>query len=61
VTDERDAPPRRAPGRPRAEPGTKLSTYVRTADYDRLVRKALEQDQSLSALVRDLLRLKLTR
>lgn len=50
---------KRPPGRPRAEPGTKLSTYVRTADYDRLVRVALKSDRTVSAIVRDLLRLKL--
>lgn len=55
--DDRD-PPRR-PGRPRADPGTVLSTYVRTADYDRLVRMALKEDRSVAALVRELLRLKL--
>lgn len=58
MSDERD-PPRRPPGRPKAEPGTVLSTYVRTADYDRLVRVALKQDRSVAALVRDLLQLKL--
>jgi hypothetical protein len=37
----------------------KLSTYVRTADFDRLARKALREDRSVSAVVRELLRLKL--
>lgn len=47
-------------GRPRlAEPGAKLTTYVRISDYDRLVRLATQSDKSLSGLIRDLLRLKL--
>ena len=51
---------RRKPGRPRVdEKGTKLFTYVRTSDFDRLVRLAMKQDQTVSALVRDLLKLKL--
>ena len=51
---------RRKPGRPKVdEPGERLSTYVRTSDYDRLVRLALKNDQTVSALVRDLLKLKL--
>lgn len=55
-----DDPPRRKPGRPRVEePGTRLTTYVRTSDYDRLVRLALKQDRPVSAIVRDLLKLKL--
>lgn len=54
--DDRD---RRRPGRPRAEPGTRVSTYVRTVDYDRLVKVALKHDRSVSAVVRELLRLKL--
>lgn len=57
--DDQDDPPRRPPGRPRAEPGTVLSTYVRTSDYDRLVRMATKADKSIASLVRDLLRLKL--
>jgi hypothetical protein len=53
-------PPHRPRGRPRVdEPGERLSTYVRTSDYDRLVRLALKNDQTVSALVRDLLKLKL--
>jgi len=52
--------PHRPRGRPKVdEPGARLSTYVRTSDYDRLVRLALKQDRSVSALVRDLLKLKL--
>jgi len=55
-----DPPPKRKPGRPRVEePGTRLSTFLRNSDYDRLVRLALKQDRSVSALVRDLLKVRL--
>lgn len=51
---------RRKPGRPRVEePGTRLSTYVRNSDYDRLVKLAFKNDRTVSAIVRDLLKLKL--
>jgi hypothetical protein len=47
-------------GRPRmAEAGAKVTTYVRTSDYDRLLRLAHSHDRSLSGLIRDLLKLKL--
>jgi hypothetical protein len=47
-------------GRPRvAEPGATLTTYVRSSDYDRLLRLATLQRKSLASLVRDLLRLKI--
>ena len=47
-------------GRPRQEDtGERVSTYVRSSDYDRLVRLARQSDKSLSRLIRDLLRLKL--
>ena len=40
-------------GRPKAaEPGLRLSTWIRTTDYDRLVKLARLREQSLSALVR---------
>jgi hypothetical protein len=58
VTPPRDPPKPR--GRPRAtEPGETLTTYIRSSDYDRLVRQATDQRKSLASLVRDLLRLKL--
>jgi len=57
-----DEPTRNRGGRPRvAEPGVALSTYVRASDYDRIARLALKQDRSVSAIVRDLLRLRLDR
>lgn len=51
-------PPNRG-GRPRAaDPGTTVTTWVRSADYDRLLRLAKARDQSISSLVRDLLKLR---
>jgi hypothetical protein len=59
MTEDARDPPRKG-GRPRVdEPGTRLSTYIRNSDYDRLVRLALKHDRTVSALVRDLLKLKL--
>ena len=53
-------PPKRPRGRPRVdEPGQVLATYVRTSDYDRLVKLALKHDRTVAALVRELLHLKL--
>jgi hypothetical protein len=51
---------RNKPGRPKAaEQGAKLSTWVPTSQYDRLLKLANAREQSISGLVRDLLRLKL--
>jgi hypothetical protein len=59
VTEDARLPPRKG-GRPRVDdPRTTVTTYVRTADYDRLVRLALKHDRTVSAIVRDLLKLKL--
>jgi hypothetical protein len=59
MTDPPTRDPRKG-GRPKVdEPGTRLSTYVRNSDYDRLVRLALKHDRTVAALVRDLLKLKL--
>lgn len=53
---------RRPPGRPRvAEPSTSVSAWVPNGTYDRLVRLANEREQSVSALVRDLLILRIPR
>lgn len=50
-------PPRR--GRPRAmERGTTLCTWLPESTYDRIVRMANEREQSVSSLVRDLLKLR---
>jgi hypothetical protein len=49
-------PTGRPPGRPRVEePGRHIATYIRTSDYDRLVRLALKHDRPVSAVFRDLL------
>lgn len=46
-------------GRPKVEePHTRVSTWVEVKHYDQLVRLANQRDQSVSALLRDLLRLK---
>jgi hypothetical protein len=59
MTEDARDPPRKG-GRPRVdEPGHSLTTYVRTSDYDRLVRLALKHDRTVAALVRELLKLKL--
>ena len=55
-----DDTPRNKGGRPRVDDqGLRLSTYVRSSDYDRLIKLAQKQDKSMSGLIRDLLRLKL--
>jgi hypothetical protein len=48
-------------GRPRADsPGVRVSTYMRVADYDRIVTLAKQRDDnSVSGTVRDLLKLRL--
>ena len=48
--------PRR--GRPKADqPRTTLSTWIETKEYDQLVKLANRREQSLSSLVRDLLKI----
>jgi len=43
-------------GRPRAAvPGITVSTWLRTTEYDRLLRQAQRRDESLSAMLRRLL------
>lgn len=55
-----DPPAPRPRGRPRVdEPGERVSTYVRVSDYDKLCKLALKHDRTVSAVVRDLLKLKL--
>jgi hypothetical protein len=47
-------------GRPRVEdPMTRLSTRLPSAEYDRLIRAANQQDTSVASLVRQLLILRL--
>ena len=51
-------PPKR--GRPRVdEPGASVSTWLRPGEHDKLIKLAREQEQTISALVRHLLTLKL--
>jgi len=58
-TPPADKPPNKG-GRPRAEvPGTRITTWVSTPDYDRLFRLAQKHDTSISGIVRALLNLKL--
>jgi WhiB family redox-sensing transcriptional regulator len=53
--------PRKRPrGRPRVdEPGSTITVYVKASDHDRLIRLAEQHEQSVSALVRTLLSLRL--
>jgi cytidylate kinase len=48
-------------GRPRIElaASTSLTTWVRASDYDRLAQIAKREEKSLSAIVRELVKLKL--
>jgi hypothetical protein len=46
----------RKPGRPRVpEPSTTVTTWVKSADYDRLVVVARRRDESVSAVIRNLI------
>ncbi len=58
MSGEKVEPPRR--GRPRVEePGASVSTWLRPDDHDRLLRLANKHDMKVSALVRQLLKLRL--
>jgi hypothetical protein len=47
-------------GRPRLqEPGTSVSTWLRPGEHDKLIKLAKDNEQSISSLVRSLLKLKL--
>jgi hypothetical protein len=60
TTPDTPPPPRHPGGRPRApEPRSRVTTYLREADHDRLIAAAKMREQSVAALVRDLLKLKL--
>lgn len=51
---------RRGRGRPRVEePKTSVSSWVEAKHYDQLVKLANQREQSVSALVRDLLTIRL--
>lgn len=46
-------------GRPRVdEPRTTVTAWVPTKEYDRLLKLANQKEQSLSSLIRDLLKMK---
>jgi hypothetical protein len=48
-------------GRPRVEEpnGTSVTTWLRVGDHDRLIQLAKREEKTLSALLRELLKLKL--
>jgi len=47
-------------GRPKVEePGSPVTAWLRQGDHDALIRLAKQQDQTVSRLVRELLKLKL--
>jgi hypothetical protein len=53
-----DATPKR--GRPRAEaPGTAVMTWLKPGEHDKLIQLARQQEKTISAMVRQLLTLKL--
>ena len=44
-------------GRPRSsEPGTTVCTWLRSSEHDKLIRKANQQDISVSEVIRRLIR-----
>jgi hypothetical protein len=58
MTDE--APPKPKGGRPRVrEPGVPVATWLRPAEYDKLIQTANAHETTVSSLVRVWLRLKL--
>jgi hypothetical protein len=59
MTKKVDTDPRKR-GRPRLdESGASVSTWLPPGDHDKLIKLAREQEKSISALVRQLLTLKL--
>lgn len=59
---DKPVPVRRGRGRPpAAEPRTSVSTWLPASYHDRLIRVARQQDVSVSAVVRQLLILRLPR
>jgi|SoimicMinimDraft_17_1059745.scaffolds.fasta_scaffold78703_2 hypothetical protein len=54
-----DPPPKR--GRPPvAEPGSSVSTWLRQGEHDELIRLAQQHDTTVSSLVRQWLKLRIT-
>lgn len=62
MKDDLKTPARDAPnpgGRPKAdEPGTSLTTWVPLSEYDRLCRMANHRGETLSSLVRQMLKVR---
>jgi hypothetical protein len=60
VKDDASGPPK-ARGRPKIEEpaGTSVTTWLRLREHDRLMALAKREDKTLSALVRELLKLKI--
>jgi len=52
TAEDRD---RRRRGRPRVEPGSSVSVWLRTSLHERLIERARARDESLSKVIRDLL------
>lgn len=60
IADFKCIEPERRRGRPRmADPGSSVSTWLRTDEHDRLIRLAMERETTVSALVRSLVILRL--
>lgn len=58
--DTTDTSTPRPRGRPRVEqPGSTVSTWLRQAEHDRLIELANQREKSVSALIRQLLLLKI--
>lgn len=52
--------PKRPRGRPKAdEPGSAVMTWLRATEHDRLIALAKREEKTLSALIRELLKLKI--
>jgi hypothetical protein len=52
---------RKPRGRPRAlEPRTTVCTWLQASDHDRLIRLANQREQSVSAVVRQILKVQLS-
>ena len=59
MSEDERRPPAKG-GRPRAAvPGVRVTTWIKTPDYDRLLALAQHHEKSLSGVVRELLHLKL--
>lgn len=54
-----DEAPHPKRGRPKADaPGARVTTWVLSKEYDQLLQMSKDKEQSLSSLVRDMLRMK---